>query len=165
MRRVALLRCLNPCTKKSFITFQHKGLQQKIRQLRPVNSNKLVQETFADLFEGVESMGTAMSATQIDANVEPVINKTSTSAENCSANELLHRSRCRWSKNSGWGRLSYKLQERFLLIQAGIKDNRDALMEDIADMEHNCEEVKATLEKRTKDDGDIVPHLRYPSGV
>ena len=103
MRKVALLRCLNPCTKKSFITFQHKGLQQKIRQLRPVNSNKLVQETFADLFEGVESMGTAMSATQIDANVEPVINKTSTSAENCSANEFLHRSRCRWSKNSGWG--------------------------------------------------------------
>ena len=162
MRKVALLRCLNPCTKKSFITFQHKGLQQKIRQLRPVNSNKLVQETFADLFEGVESMGTAMSATQIDANVESVINKTSTSAENCSANEFLHRSRCRWSKNSGWGRLSYELQERFLLIQAGIKDNRDALMEDIADMEHNCEEVKATLEKRIKDDEDIVAPLEVP---
>ncbi len=59
MRKVALLRCLNPCTKKSFITFQHKGLQQKIRQLRLVNSNKLVQATFADLFDGAESMGTA----------------------------------------------------------------------------------------------------------
>merc|ERR1719258_80290 len=39
----------------------------------------------------------------------------------------------------------YKLQERFLLIQAGIKDDRDALLEDIASMEKHCEETKNTL--------------------
>jgi hypothetical protein len=38
-----------------------------------------------------------------------------------------------------------KLQERFLLIQAGIVDQRNALMEDIADMEHWCRETAATL--------------------
>merc|ERR1719450_1535597 len=41
----------------------------------------------------------------------------------------------------------YKLQERFLLIQSGIEDERDELMEEIAMMEHFCEETKKTLEK------------------
>merc|ERR1719191_123826 len=40
----------------------------------------------------------------------------------------------------------YKLQERFLLIQAGIQDEADKLNSDIAKMEDNCEEVKGQLE-------------------
>merc|ERR1719152_211082 len=54
------------------------------------------------------------------------------------------------------GAKCYKLQERFLLIQAGIKDDRDALMEDIADMEKHCEETKNTLETQIKNDEDIL---------
>merc|ERR1719258_43356 len=50
----------------------------------------------------------------------------------------------------------YKLQERFLLIQAGIKDDRDALLEDIASMEHHCEETKNTLEMQIKNDEDTL---------
>merc|ERR1719460_1639453 len=50
----------------------------------------------------------------------------------------------------------YKLQERFLLIQAGIKDERDALLEDIASMEHHCEETEKTLETQIKDDEDML---------
>merc|ERR1719240_1409986 len=40
----------------------------------------------------------------------------------------------------------YKLQERFLLIQAGIQDERDELMEEISMMETFCKETKQTLE-------------------
>merc|ERR1719454_2240800 len=36
----------------------------------------------------------------------------------------------------------FKLQERFMLIQAGIQDERDQLMEDIQRMEENCKEVR-----------------------
>jgi hypothetical protein len=39
----------------------------------------------------------------------------------------------------------YKLQERFLLIQAGIQDERDELLEEIAMLENFCEETKKTL--------------------
>merc|ERR1719478_1616136 len=48
----------------------------------------------------------------------------------------------------------YKLQERFLLIQAGIKDDRDALLEDIADMEKHCKDTRETLETQIKNDQD-----------
>merc|ERR1719224_298833 len=54
------------------------------------------------------------------------------------------------------GAKCYKLQERFLLIQAGIKDDRDALLEDIASMEHHCEETKNTLEMQIKNDEDTL---------
>merc|ERR1719460_2502847 len=54
------------------------------------------------------------------------------------------------------GAKCYKLQERFLLIQAGIKDERDALLEDIASMEHHCEETEKTLETQIKDDEDML---------
>merc|ERR1719158_1874504 len=52
IRKTALLRCLDPCTKKSFITFKDDSLKQKISQLQSSTSNKLVQDTFTDLFEG-----------------------------------------------------------------------------------------------------------------
>merc|ERR1719247_1145614 len=54
------------------------------------------------------------------------------------------------------GAKCYKLQERFLLIQSGIKDERDALLEDIASMEKHCEETKKTLETQIKDDEDML---------
>merc|ERR1719274_581587 len=54
------------------------------------------------------------------------------------------------------GAKCYKLQERFLLIQSGIKDERDALLEDIASMEHHCEEAEKTLETQIKDDEDML---------
>merc|ERR1719271_2277404 len=53
---VEVRRCEDPCTKKSFVTFNHKGLMQKISQLQSSKSHELMQETFNDLFEGVESL-------------------------------------------------------------------------------------------------------------
>merc|ERR1719482_2247061 len=65
-----------------------------------------------------------------------------------------------WTKRAAKCVLSpgacYKLQERFLLIQSGIKDERDALLEDISSMEHHCEETKNTLEKQIQDDQDML---------
>jgi len=49
-----------------------------------------------------------------------------------------------------------KLQERFLLIQSGIKDERDALLEDIASMKEHCKEVRETLERQIQDDEDLL---------
>merc|ERR1719313_2160462 len=169
-REVSVLRCKDQCTKKSFITFKQDDLKKKISELQSSTSNKLVQDTFADLFEGVEAMENSMEFMQLDAHVQqsPIINKTKFN------NPPVPRTKVpmnpcddayggapspetkRAAKCTLTGAKCYKLQERFLLIQAGIKDDRDALMEDIADMEKHCEETKNTLETQIKNDEDIL---------
>merc|ERR1711865_109385 len=54
----------------------------------------------------------------------------------------------------------YKLQERFLLIQAGIQDERDELMEEIQMMENYCEETKETLETQIQNDKDALSNAQ-----
>merc|ERR1719387_2116455 len=68
--QVNLLRCQDPCTKKSFITFKEDSLKQKISQLKSSASQVLLQDTFADLFEGAEELQ-SMEFLQLDAHVEP----------------------------------------------------------------------------------------------
>merc|ERR1719265_2712179 len=46
----------------------------------------------------------------------------------------------------------FKLQESFMLIQAGIQDERDQLMEDISEMEASCKETRKTLETQIAND-------------
>merc|ERR1719456_1477553 len=41
MRKTELLRCLDPCTKQSFITFKQDDLKRQIAQLQSSTSNKL----------------------------------------------------------------------------------------------------------------------------
>merc|ERR1719163_683498 len=54
----------------------------------------------------------------------------------------------------------YKLQERFLLIQAGIMDERDRLLEEISMMENHCEETKQTMETEIADDKDMLSNAQ-----
>merc|ERR1719223_506014 len=169
-QEVSVLRCKDQCTKKSFITFKQDDLKKKISQLQSSTSNKLVQDTFADLFEGVEAMENSMEFMQLDARVEqsPIINKTKFNNPPTPRTKV-PMNPCddayggapspetkRAAKCTLTGAKCYKLQERFLLIQAGIKDDRDALLEDIADMEKHCEETKNTLETQIKNDEDML---------
>merc|ERR1719387_370343 len=165
--KMDVLRCLDPCTKKSFITFKEDSLKKQISKLRSSRSNKLVQETFADLFDGVRSLE-SMEFLQLDAQIEPAINKTDfnnppvprTKVPANPCNDPDGGAPSAATKRAAKCVLSpgacYKLQERFLLIQAGIKDERDALLEDISSMEHHCEETEKTLETQIKDDEDML---------
>merc|ERR1719265_1966471 len=70
MKKFALLHCTDQCTKKSFIEFNHDGLQQKINKLQSSLSHELMEETFADLFEGVQSLqASAAEFVQVDTRV------------------------------------------------------------------------------------------------
>jgi len=174
-QKLAVLRCQDPCTQKSFISFNQGGLEKKISQLKSKTSNKLVQDTFADLFDGVQSME-SLEFLQTSDDVEPVINKTqfnnpptprtqvpmnpcSDPDKGAPSAATKRAAKCTLSKGN-----CYKLQERFLLIQAGIKDDRDSLMQDIASMEHHCEETKATLEKQIADDEDTLSDAQTKLG-
>merc|ERR1740138_1380836 len=56
MTNFALLHCTDQCTQKSFVQFSHDGLQQKVSQLQSSLSHDLMQDSFADLFEGIEAL-------------------------------------------------------------------------------------------------------------
>merc|ERR1719277_2477315 len=65
---IAMLRCKDPCSKRSFVTFTHKDLKAKVSQLQSSVAHDLMQSSFADLFSGIEAMEAIEQ--------QPIINKT-----------------------------------------------------------------------------------------
>merc|ERR1740130_1776642 len=172
MKHMALLHCTDECTKKSFIEFNHDGLQQKINKLQSSLSHELMQDTFKDLFEGIESLEST-AFLQTAAHISPIINKTKfsnppmprtavpgnpckdPSAGAPSAKDK-RAAKCTIKKSPQ----CYKLQERFLLIQSGIEDERDELLEHIDMLKQFCEETKTTLAGQIQDDEDMLSNAQ-----
>merc|ERR1719161_2530778 len=77
MKKIAMLRCKNKCTKKHYVVFNHKALQAKLSQLKSSVSVGLMQEGFDDMFDDnapeqtVQLVQVGNSAYQ-----EPIANKT-----------------------------------------------------------------------------------------
>merc|ERR1719352_1678403 len=127
-----------------------------------------MHSTFADLFDGVESLE-AVEFLQFGSKQMPIANKTEFNNPPVPRTEVpanpcndpfagapsdadKRAAKCTIKKSPQ----CYKLQERFLLIQAGIQDERDELMESIAKMEQECEEIKTTLETQIQNDEDML---------
>merc|ERR1740130_1222272 len=176
MKKLQLLKCEDRCNpKKSFLSFNHDSLQQQVSQLQSGHAKQLMQDNFADLFQGVESMQ-SMEFLQINADDDhaaPVVNKTkfnnpptprtAVPRNPCSdpnggapSSADKRAAKCTIKKSPQ----CYKLQERFLLIQSGIKDERDSLLEDIATMEKNCKETKETIEDQIKNSEDSLSNAQ-----
>merc|ERR1719424_1552562 len=172
MKNMALLHCTDECTKKSFIEFNHEGLQQKVNKLQSSLSHELMQDTFKDLFEGIESLEST-ALLQTTALISPIINKTKFS------NPPVPRTKvpgnpCKdpWAGapsakdkraakcTIGHSPQCYKLQERFLLIQSGIEDERDELLEHIDMLKQFCEETKNTYENQIAADQDMLSNAQ-----
>jgi len=172
MSNFALLHCTDCSTKKSFVEFSHKGLQEKVSQLQSSLSHELMHSTFADLFDGVESLE-AVEFLQTDSKQAPLVNKTQFNnppvprtevpANPCNDPDAGAPSQA--DKNAAKCTIKkspqcYKLQERFLLIQAGIQDERDELLQSIASMELHCEETKQGLETQIQNDEDMLSNAQ-----
>merc|ERR1719375_475988 len=158
--KLALLHCTHACTKNSFVEFKHEGLQEQLKKLQSSVSQGLVKEMFADLFEGVEGLESATS---------PVVNKTAfnnpplpqTEEPGNPCDDPFSGAPSTSDKNTKRCTLAvpgncYRLNERFLLIQAGIQDERDELKDEIAGLEHLCEETKIGLEGMISDDETML---------
>merc|ERR1719409_1662421 len=168
MEHFALLHCTDQCTKKSFIEFNHEGLQKKINKLQSSLSHELMEGTFKDLFEGIESLESA-EFLQLDAKQSPIVNKTKfsnppvprTKVPGNPCNDKYAGAPSAKDKRAAKCTIKkspqcYKLQERFLLIQSGIEDERDELLEHIDMLKRFCEETKKTLEGQIADDEDTL---------
>jgi len=129
------------------------------------------------LFEGIESLQSA-SFLQLNSQRSPVINKTEFKNAPVPRTEIPvdpctdpdARAPSMGDKNAAKCTITkspqcYKLQERFLLIQSGIKDERDALLEDIASMDSHCKETTATFEAQIQDDQNILSEAQEKLGV
>jgi len=166
MEKLSLLHCQDPCTKTSFITFNQDSLKQKVDQLKSSVSHGLMQDTFKDLFEGIVGLD-SVDFLQLDAEQTPFVNKTNISKppeprtpvpqNPCSdkaggAPTMTHKraAKCTIAHSPQ----CYKLQERFLLIQAGVKDERDNLLSEISFTEESCQETTDTLQAQIQDDKD-----------
>merc|ERR1719162_2760278 len=170
MKKLSLLSCEDACTKKKFIKFDHDGLQQKVSQLQSSVSSGLIQDTFADLFSGIDALKSwemsFLQTGQIPNKTEfnnPPVPKTAVPANPCNDPDAgapsaadKRAAKCTIGKSP----MCYKLQGRFLLIQAGIQDERDNLLEEIAGMEKQCEETKQTLETDIQNDKDMLSNAQ-----
>merc|ERR1719353_1261937 len=172
MKSFALLHCTDQCTKKSFIEFNHDGLQKKVAQLQSSLSHDLMENTFADLFEGLESLQ-SLEFVQLDSHQHQIPNKTKfnnppvprtqvpsnpCNDPNMGAPSAADKraAKCSIKKSPQ----CYKLQERFLLIQAGIQDERDELLDEISMLETFCEETKNLLETQIANDEDMLSNAQ-----
>merc|ERR1719387_1973438 len=172
MEHMSLMHCVDECTKKSFIEFNHDGLQKKINKLQSSLSQELMQDTFKDLFTGIEALESE-EFLQMDAEISPIINKTKFSnppvprtkvpGNPCNDPDAgapsaadKRAAKCTIKKSPQ----CYKLQERFLLIQSGIEDERDNLLEQISQLEQDCEQIKKTLEDQIANDEDMLSNAQ-----
>merc|ERR1719352_1168632 len=131
-----------------------------------------MHSTFADLFDGVESLE-AVEFLQFGSKQMPIANKTEFNNPPVPRTEVpanpcndpfagapsdadKRAAKCTIKKSPQ----CYKLQERFLLIQAGIQDERDELMESIAKLEQQCEEIKNTLETQIASDQNMLENAQ-----
>jgi hypothetical protein len=166
MRKFSLLRCEDECTKKSFVMFDHKGLQSAVDKLKSKMSQELMTDTFKDLFDGLKGLET-MGLLHVSSKQTPLVNKTQFNNPPVPRTEVpgnpcndpnmgapsaadKKAAKCTIKKSPQ----CYKLQERFLLIQAGMEDERDDLLEQISALENFCEETKKTLETQISDAED-----------
>jgi len=150
------------CPEKSLVTFKDDKLRQKISHLQSSLSHNLMHDTFSDLFHGIESISSVESqdASLADARTAPDVKKTEFN------NPPLPRTKVPANYKGGPAKVwvakcgchmgkspqCYKLQHRFLLVQSGIQDERDNLLEQIDAMEKSCEETKGTMEQQISDD-------------
>jgi len=177
-RQYALLHCQDPCTKKSFVSFQHTALQAEVGKLQSKISKDLMTSSFKDLVEGAESLedfegedadpkpdkkaeiqpelGPPPNKTKFN---NPPIPRTKVPGNPCidpykgaPSPEDKRAAKCTIKKSP----MCFKLQERFLLIQAGIADERDQLTVDIAKLENDCAETRGTLETAIANDEALL---------
>jgi len=170
MEKMAVLRCEDRCTKQSFITVQNDEVKQEINKLKSSLSKNLMVDTFADMFDGIQGLAaTEVELVQIGA---PIINKTKFNNPPTPKTEVpgnpctdpdkgapsaadKRAAKCTLSKGN-----CYKLQERFLLIQSGMKDEEADLQEEIDKVEHYCDQARDNLEAQIADDQDRLENAQ-----
>jgi len=159
--QVSLRHCRNECTKESFISFDHEELRERVSRLKSQVAHSLLQDTFKDFFEGVESLNLLETSPLVNKTTfnNPPVPRTLLPADPC--NDKFNgaptpddiskgKSTCTISQSPE----CYKIRERFVNIQAGINDEKDNLMKEIAAMEKGCKATRDILQTQLDNDNN-----------
>merc|ERR1719476_510971 len=120
-----------------------------------------MSSTFADLFEGIKSLEGYEQQPIINKTKfnNPPVPRTKVPGNPCTdkykgapSPEDKRAAKCTIRRSPQ----CYKLQERFLLIQAGIEDERDQLMSDIESVTAECKVTRETLETSIENDESLL---------
>jgi ATP-dependent Lon protease len=120
------------------------------------------------MFQGIVGLD-SVEFLQLSEHQSPVINKTNFSnpplprtavpGDPCTSKaagaptyEHKRNAKCTIKKSPQ----CYKLQERFLLIQSGVKDERDNLLSEIEFTKEACDETSKTLQTQIQDDTNLL---------
>merc|ERR1719424_121917 len=173
MAKLSMLKCKDQCSSKTTVTFNHNQLQGQVAKMSPA-SRDLMTSTFADMFEGADDTD-SMQFLQVhgsdyaEVDQSPIKNKTAFNnppvprtkvpSNPCTdpnkgapSAEDKRAAKCTLKKSPQ----CYKLQGRFLTIQAGIADDRDKLMEEIEAADSSCKDTKKTLEASIASDTSLL---------
>merc|ERR1719329_1549307 len=165
MRKLEITKCENTCSDKVTVSFNHNELQSQMDKLQAPGSKVLVANSLADLFDGEDET----DFLQVGGVQEPPGNKTQFNnppvprtkvpSNPCTdpnmgapSAEDKRAAKCTLKKSPR----CYKLQGRFLQIQAGIADDRDALLEQIEKKDEDCKATKKTLEDSIAADNSLL---------
>merc|ERR1719199_1958077 len=181
-KKLTLLKCKDQCTGKVDVSFNHNGLQDKVKQLQSPAAQALLKDNFADMFDDDDSEGETellqvegseyLDVKQTAANKtkfnNPPVPKTAVPANPCTdpnegAPPLTNKrgGKCTLKKSPR----CYKLQGRFLQIQAEIADARDELLDEISKLQDTCDETKKTLESSINNDGTLLSFSQTKLGT
>jgi len=165
--KVSLLHCDNSCSKTSFITFDHDDLKEKISHLQSSVTQGLLKDNFKDLAAGIAGLQ-SLDFFQLSSKQTPVVNTTYFNNPPLPRTEVPQNpcddpslTPTMTNKNANKCTIAAsphcdQLQERFLLIQSGVEDERDNLLGEIQMLEHYRDETKGTLEAEIQNDQNML---------
>merc|ERR1719261_158569 len=162
-----VMKCEDRCTKKSFIVFNDKVLQDKVNKLKSTFGKNLMQDTFNSLFDGIKDLQ-AVEASFLQTGKQPggpVINVTNFT-EPPEQRVEVPGNPCDGAPYPSVSKEQHgcklppkdcdKLTERFLLIQSGMQDERDDLLASIEELTEYCETVRKTLNTEIDDAKEML---------
>jgi len=154
-------RCTDCRTKEVFLEFGDAELQKHIAKLKSKKTLKAMHQTFEDLFAGVQSLQNLefiqTGAKQMPVNKtnfsNPPVPRTEVPQDPCNGETVpamatKEGASCEFSNSPK----CYKLQERFLLIQSGVKDEYEELLDNIANLKEWLDESLNQLQDQIDED-------------
>jgi hypothetical protein len=161
LQDIGMMKCRDPCKNTEFISFKHQGLREKFAKLKTEVSSNVMKDVMADFFEGVRNLQTVVyvNLTNVTEFHNPPLPRTQVPVNPCT--DPLQGAPSAATKRAAKCSLSpgadcYKLQERFLLIQAGISDEKDDLMESIEKWQDACHEKEAAVDAAVGNDESLL---------
>jgi len=149
---LALLRCEDACTKESFIAFNHDEVQAKLDKLQSNTSRRLLEDTFQKESDASSTSKSEKSVSLHTDEPEPRTELANPCQDkNAGAPPAMRHKRAKKCTLEPPFPCE-KLYRRFLLIQAGLDDEKTDLEQSLEKYQAYSAEVKKTLSKMIDDD-------------